>query len=1223
VHPAYTSRTEEVTAALRGPNQMENDRETCPACGRANPAGFKFCGNCGAPLERTCPSCGATNPPAFRFCGTCGSSLDATPPLATDSHEVEERKLVTVMFADLTGSTELATSMDAEDLRAVLTGFFEPMADEIRRHGGTVEKFAGDAVMAVFGAPAAHEDDPERAVRAALAMHRRLRDLNERQATGGVQLAMRIGINTGEVVTASGIDREGLVTGEPVNLAARLETLAPPGGIVVGDRTQRDTRQVVAYRNLGEVSVKGFDRPIRAFQVEDELRPASRPSGGTFARAHLAWGPGQVAPMVGRDAELELLRLILDRTEREGRPTLATVVGPAGIGKSRLAYEFQLRAISRPRPAIVVRGRCLPYGDGLTYWPLAEILKGDAGIMDSDPLESIVAKARDHLVGRLQADDPESTVRVLMASVGVPVNPDPIAGAPPQVARELIARCWRAYFESIGQNKAVVVVIEDLHWADPSLLDLLEVLASRVSGGILFLAMARPDLWERRASWGASVGSATRIELSPLRTAESEDLVRHLLGDASIPPEALTPILGRAEGNPFFSQELLRMLIEEGYLVSASGAGAEEQVWNLERSLPAALPDTVQGVIASRIDLLSPGEKRTIQDAAVVGRIFWEGALDALGATPGGANLDSLIEKGLIWEREGSAFEGERELIFNHILTRDVAYQSIPRARRAVVHADALAWVEAMTRGREEEFAEILAYHAENAGDGARTARYAMLAGHRSARVFAADEAIRWYGRALEASESIPAEERADLVAEIALSRGEALEQLGKFPEAEPDYRRAIDAASEGADPLLVARGLSSLAHVLWLMDRYEEAQAVLPDALERARAAGATNVLAKLLYTAGTIQFGRGDFTRALAFHQEALAEAQAAGDLEGEAWARHGLCETHLFLGPHDRMLEEGLEADRLLRSIGQRPMAYHNLYMVAYAHATLGRFEEARAAAEASIVGNRELGNRRDETFAVGSRALVALLAGDLGQAIEAVEESEALAQTIEAPRLLFATQALHASVLQQLDDRERARPDVQKAMAISDQLGTLFYRPTILALDGWIRARDGDRDGAKRRFEEARRLEAGPFQTIQAAWIEALTWDDAGDADALEVASNVILEQSGPDGVVFGCWGRYGLASAAALRGDPDAVTILREVRAVAERFPARMVQWQAAAREAVLLETTGRADEARSARAAAAHIIRWILDRIRDPDLAAAFGRRPRAEAILAATRPAI
>ncbi|MGZ4138130.1 MAG: adenylate/guanylate cyclase domain-containing protein [Actinomycetota bacterium] len=361
------------------------DQITCSACGAANPPGFRFCGTCGASLERSCARCGTANPPGFRFCGGCGAALDAEPtagaPMSTIAPEpAEERKVVTALFADLTASTELATRLDPEDLRAVLKPFFDAMAEEIDRYGGTVEKFIGDAVVAFFGVPVAHEDDPVRAIRAALAMHRRLAGLNrELSAQAGGDLAMRIGVNTGEVFAHAGGTDEGLVTGESVNVAARFQALAEPGAIVVGERTRRDAGGAFAFSPLGAVRVKGVDRALAAWTVDAEREATA--------------GPATSAPFVGRAHELDLLRLMFDRTARERRGNLATIVGPPGIGKSRLAHEVASALTEREPGLRVLRGRCLPYGDGLTYWPLAEILKAEAGILDSDRPDQILRKA--------------------------------------------------------------------------------------------------------------------------------------------------------------------------------------------------------------------------------------------------------------------------------------------------------------------------------------------------------------------------------------------------------------------------------------------------------------------------------------------------------------------------------------------------------------------------------------------------------------------------------------------------------------------------------------------------------------------------------------------------------------------------------------------------------------------------------------------------------------
>jgi tetratricopeptide (TPR) repeat protein len=875
------------------------------------------------------------------------------------------------------------------------------------------------------------------------------------------------------------------------------------------------------------------------------------------------------------------------------------------MGKSRLAHEFQQLAGRRATPARVVRGRCLPYGDGLTYWPLAEILRSDAGILDSDRGDAIRTKALARLERRLRSDDPVSTVDVLLSSIGVPVPTDPLAGAAPEVARELIGRCWRIYFESLAADRPVVAVVEDVHWADPSLLDLVEALAARVAAPVLFLAMTRPDLWERRPAWGAAVRSAVRIELSPLRAEESAELLRHLLGDATAPPEALEPVLARSEGNPFFAQELLRMLVEDGYLVR------NELDWRLDRALPTTLPDTVQGVIASRIDLLAPHEKRAIQDAAVVGRIFWVGALEALGTPDAARAVDGLVDKGLAWERDGSGIEGDRELIFNHVLTRDVAYQGIPRVRRQAAHMDALDWVERVTAGREEEFAEILAHHAEAAGDTARTARYAMLAGHRSARVFAADEAIRWYGRALDAAERMGDDPgRPAVEAEVRLRRGEASEQLGNFPETEPDYRAAAEWAERAGDRMLAARALAALAHLHWLQDRYDDGQAVLERALEAAREVGASNLIAKSLYTAGTIRFGRGEFPEALELHREAVRVARAAGDLEGEAWARHGLCETVYFLGPFTEALAEGLRADELLRQIGQEPMRHHNLYMVAFIRTLMGDLREGERLGLESLHGNQELGNRRDEAFAFNSVGQSRLHQGRLGESIAGLDAGIAVSQGLDSPRLLYGNLLFRAFSLMEVGAYGQSAEDLRVSLDIHDRFGGGFFYPMLIAADAGRLVHEGRLEEARARFAEAD-AEAGVFlHRLERAWMGIIAWEQTGEAGEIEASAGRLAAVPDEQTLLYASWGRYGLALAAELRGEHRAALDgLAAPLDFAQPAGAATLEWRLHRVAALANSGLGDDEAAADARRLAVDVIRPIVGSLPAGTLRDAFSSR--------------
>jgi class 3 adenylate cyclase/tetratricopeptide (TPR) repeat protein len=1153
----------------------------CPSCGAENPEGFRFCGSCGASLDVACPVCGAANPPGNRFCGTCGSALDAdasSAPAEPAPAPLQERKVVTSLFADLAASTELSTRLDPEDLRQVLEPFFAAMVEEIERYGGTVEKFIGDAVVAFFGVPVAHEDDPERAVRAGLGMQRRLTELNEelRDRAGG-DLAMRIGINTGEVFAHGGGTDEGLVTGEAVNIAARFQAMAEPGRVVVGERTWRDTRQAFAYAPLGEVRVKGVDRPLGAFEAGEELAAprAARPAG-------------LVAPLVGRRSEMDLLRLLFDRAVREHRPSLVTIVGPAGIGKSRLSHEIADALAGEG--ARVVRGRCLPYGDGLTYWPLAEILKASAGISDSDPAETIEGKARAALEPRLgEGEDAMGVAAILLSSIGVVVANDPLAGVEPAAAERVIARAWQRYLETLCVDGPIVALIEDIHWADPRLLDLIETVLGRAVGSALVLCMARPELFERRPDWGGGLGNASAITLSPLSASEGTDLIEHLLG-GDAPAEVVGPILHRSEGNPFYAGELLRMMTEDGTLEQRDGR------WALVRSLPSSLPDTVQAVIASRIDLLSPGEKRAIQDAAVVGRVFWADALARLGP-PDAVALDGLIDKGYVWERETTSIAGERELIFHHVLTRDVAYASIPKARRAEAHAIVGGWVEEVTGGRDEEFAEVLAYHYGLAGDRARTARYAKLAGDRHRRVFAADDAIRWYDRAFEA---VDGSADARLEGSIAVARGQAEEQIGQLEAALDDYGRALAGARTSQDARLEAEALARTAHLYWILDRYDDGQALLPEALERARSVDAADLEAELLYTAGTIRFGRGEFPDAWELHEQALAVATASGDRQGQAFAHHGLCETAFFQGPFAVGLEHGRSADALLRELGQRQMVSHNLYMVAWLEWFEGDAARALASVGDSIGDAREIGSLRDLTFALDVVVRIRLEQGSMGAALEAADEALAIARDLGVPRAEMVALASRASVQQELGD-PGYRASVEAAIAISDALGGSFFRPPIRSHLVAAELEAGDVAGADRILDEVY-AEAGSawFQLVWAAHAVIMAYESTADAARLEDAATRIDGVQGDAVTVWTVSARYARALAGLLRGDPDAALGRADgAIALADAMGLRTAVWRLERVAWRALEALGRSDEGRARRASAEAIVREQLATVPD------------------------
>jgi class 3 adenylate cyclase len=579
----------------------------------------------------------------------------------------EERKLVTVLFADLVGSTELASDQDPERVRAMLDRFYDAMAAEIERAGGTVEKFVGDAVMAAFGAPSAHEDDAERALHVALGMQRRLAELF------GGRLALRIGVNTGEVVVGHPREGSSFVTGDAVNVCARLEQAAAPGEILVGDRT------VAAARGAFE-----FAEPAR---VEAKGKPGGV-VGRKLVRALLLMRPrglgGLQSVFVGRGRELGALQEAYTRVATSGEPHLVTVVGDAGVGKTRLLGEFWQWLSGRPLPPVLRSGRCLPYGHGITYWPLGEVLKEHLGILDSDPPEVVAAR----VAGR--------------DGLGFTLGLAPPEDMHPLTVRDRLHTSWLGFLQELTAERPAAVLVEDLHWAYAELCDLLEMLVEQVRGPLLLLATARPELLDQRPGWVRSPG-ASMVRLEALASAEARQLLGALLG-SDCPGPICELVAERAEGNPFFVEELIATLADRGVLVRQNAG------WSFGELPPGfSVPDTVQAVLAARIDLLPRVEKAALQTASVIGRVFWSGPVCELveGADP---QFSLLGERDFVHRHARSSIEGQREYVIKHALTRGVAYESLLKAKRALLHAGFADWLERNGRG-EDEYAPLLAHH--------------------------------------------------------------------------------------------------------------------------------------------------------------------------------------------------------------------------------------------------------------------------------------------------------------------------------------------------------------------------------------------------------------------------------------------------------------------------------------------------------------------------------
>ena len=643
-----------------------------------------------------CPSCHRDIAEGFAFCPHCGASR-ASPALAT-----EERKLVTLLFADVTGSTRLAEELDAEVVRELMGAYFTLAREEIEARGGTVEKFIGDAVMAVFGVPVAHEDDPARALRSALAIRKRLAALNLRlQDEGSPQLEVRIGINSGDVVSTTAPQQgEVMVTGDAVNVAARVQQMAEPGQILVGQRTVAAASSF-RYRRVGARAVRGKSTGVEVSELIGEAIGAPQP-GTALLRA----------PLVGRDEELRLLTSIYERVAADRRPHLVTLYGQPGVGKSRLTAEFLAVLERREEPPRVVRGRCLSYGSGVTFWPLAEILRSEARILDSDQPADAVRKLdalRARLITSQLAPDPFRTTGLLGFTVGITIPGYDFGRIDPEQLHVDLVQAWRTFFSALAAEGPVIAVVEDIHWADAPLLDILDDLGAGVQGGVLFLCPARPDLTDRRPGWGGGRRNFSGVFLDPLEPEDTSRLVGLLLAVADLPPDLHARIVERTGGNPFFVEEILRHLIDQGRITRA-GDG-----WRAEPGLTAvAIPDTVQAVLAARIDLLAGDEKRGLQAAAVVGRVFWPepvGRYLDVGPERVGELLRSLESRDLVVARLSSSMAGQPEYLFKHALVRDVAYESIPKRDRAMAHLQVARWIEEMAGERRLEVVELLAHH--------------------------------------------------------------------------------------------------------------------------------------------------------------------------------------------------------------------------------------------------------------------------------------------------------------------------------------------------------------------------------------------------------------------------------------------------------------------------------------------------------------------------------
>jgi class 3 adenylate cyclase len=810
---------------------------------------------------QVCPSCSEQNPPGFRLCGYCGAALQ--PQLKPR----ELRKTVTVVFTDLQGSTALGERLDPEALREVISRYFGVMSSVLEEHGGVIEKFIGDAVMAVFGLPRVREDDALRALRAALGMKAALVELNdELEVRYGVRLVNRTGVNTGEVVAGDPASGQRLITGDAVNVAARLEGAAPAGGVLVGESTYRLARELVEANEVEPLELKGKSERVRAYVLQGlRVGERRRPEG----------------KLVGREDELHRLHSALADVATLRVSRLVTIVGEPGVGKSRLTDEF---AEATAATARFLGGRCLSYGRGITFWPLVEIVREAAGIREADSPPAAMEK-----IAALAPDAPDAVERVASA-IG-------LGGV--DYSLEEIYWASRRLFEALAAERPLVLRIEDIHFAEEAFLGLLEHLARSASAPLLLLCTSRPDLLDRRPEWSGGE-PAVRLELEPLSEAESGLVVEQLLGESGLPRHVSERIVQASEGNPLFVEHLLSMIVDDGLLVR--GPDGE---WRVEADLETiSIPDSIHALLSARLELLTPDERASLDPASVVGVVFPRAAVEALADEAvrerTGPLLDGLVRKRLV--RRSEADVEEDAYRFQHNLVRDTAYQGLLKRVRASLHERFVDWAESVNRERERglEYGEILGYHLERAHEylrelgplddharalGRRAAAYLGEAGRRAfgrGDMVAAANLLRRAARLLPDDDP----DRLALLPEL----GEAMMEIGEFAWAEVYLDEAAAAAVALGDAVreaeIVLTRLLVRHHAVddlgaWRAEVNEETARLIP-VLD---AHGAAAELAKAWRMVAFVHATVCRWEDAAAAQQLALGHARRAGRRREEA--------------------------------------------------------------------------------------------------------------------------------------------------------------------------------------------------------------------------------------------------------------------------------------------------------------------------------------------------
>jgi len=945
----------------------------CPSCGTDNPPGQKFCGECGAPLAATCPSCGSTNPPGQKFCGECGAALAggrasaaaAAPPAPPES----ERRLVSVLFADLVGFTTLSESRDPEEVRELLSRYFEEARRLIERYGGTVEKFIGDAVMAVWGTPVAQEDDAERAVRAALDLVAAVAALG--QEVGADGLRARAGVLTGEAAVTLGAQGQGMVAGDLVNTASRIQAAAPPGAVFVGDATRRATEAAVAYEDAGEHELKGKTEPMHLWHATRIVAGV----GGTMRSS------GLEAPFVGRDREMRLVKEVFHGSVEERKAHLVSVVGVAGIGKSRLSMEFEKYSDGLAQDIWWHRGRCLAYGEGVAYWALAEMVRMRAGIAEAEDPATSLQKLRGSIAEFLPDEEERRWAEPRLAH---------LLGLEERSTSDQsdLFSAWRLYFERMAEQDPVAMVFEDLQWADSALVDFIDYMLEWSKDHPLFiLTLSRPELSERRPTWGAGRRNFTSLYLEPLPAPSMEALIHGLV--PGLPDELRARILERAQGVPLYAVETVRMLLDRGFLQKeGSQYRLTAEVEDLE------VPETLHALIAARLDGLTAEERLLIQHASVMGKTFSTAGVAAvagIAADDSDTLLSSLVRKEVLQVQADPRSPERGQYGFLQDLVRRVAYETLSKKERKAKHLAVASYLENDSGFEEEEIVEVVAAHYLQAYEAAPEADDAGLikdrardklvrAGEHASSLAAHEQAQRYYDEAAELSDE------ARTRAELSERAGIAARISGDADAASARYEKAIELFEGVGATHPAARVSARLGEVMWQRGRLGEAVDLMEQSFQVLSGEEPDEDFAFLAADLGRMEFFAGRV-------ESALERTEVAIDLAESLWLPEVLSQSLntlaliLYAAKGRRRqgfallryaLEVALEHDQTQAAL----RAYFNLADLA---AQSDQYPLARDYVDRGLALTRRVGNRDREWQFLG-QSYSHFILGDWDTAIE---------------------------------------------------------------------------------------------------------------------------------------------------------------------------------------------------------------------------------------------